>query len=85
MFNTKGQEIKTGGGTPKSLQAGVVKAHIHSGSVRTAKSGKKSLELILEGPAMEGFEGWAIDKNNPEGPKFTGQSSRVSATIYSDQ
>lgn len=85
MFNTKGQEIKTGGSTPKSLQAGVVKAHIHSGSVRTAKSGKKSLELILEGPAMDGFEGWAIDKNNPEGPKFTGQSSRVSATIYSDQ
>jgi len=85
MFNTKGQEIKTGGGTPKSLQPGVVKAHIFSSSVRTAKSGKKSLELILEGPASEGFEGWAIDKNNPEGPKFTGQSSRVSATIYSDQ
>jgi hypothetical protein len=84
MFNTKGQEIKTGG-TPKSLQPGVVKAHIFSASVRTAKSGKKSLELILEGPAMEGFEGWAIDKNDPEGPKFIGQSGRVSATIYSDQ
>jgi hypothetical protein len=84
MFNTKGQEMKTGGGTPKSLQAGVVYAHIYSGNVRTAKSGKKSLELILEGPEMEGFEGWSIDKNNPEGPKFTGQSSRVSATIYSD-
>jgi hypothetical protein len=84
MFNTKGQEIKTGG-TPKSLQPGVVFAHVFSGSVRTAKSGKKSLELILEGPASEGFEGWAIDKNNQEGAKFTGQSSRVSATIYSDQ
>jgi hypothetical protein len=85
MFNTKGQEIKTGGSTPKSLQPGVVYAHIYSGSVRTAKSGKKSLELILEGPAMDGFEGWSIDKNDPEGEKFVGQSSRVSATIYSDQ
>jgi len=85
MFNTKGQEIKTGGGTPKSLQAGVVYAHIFDGSVRTAKSGKKSLELILEGPALENFEGWSIDKTNPEGPKFKGQSSRVSATIYTDQ
>lgn len=85
MFNTKGQEIKTGGGTSKSLQAGVVNAHIHSGMVRTAKSGKKSLELVLEGPALENFEGWAIDKNNPEGPKFKGQSARVSATVYTDQ
>lgn len=85
MFNTKGQEIPTGGGTQKSLQPGVVLAHVFGGSVRTAKSGKKSLELILEGPAMEGFEGWSIDKNDQEGPKFTGQSGRVSATIYSDQ
>jgi hypothetical protein len=85
MFNTKGQEIKTGGNTPKSLQAGVVYAHIYSGSVRTAKSGKKSLELVLEGPALENFEGWSLDKANQEGPKFKGQSSRVSATIYSDQ
>ena len=83
MFNTKGQEIKSGG-TQKSLQPGVVYAHIYGGSVRTAKSGKKALELILEGDAAEGFEGWAIDKSNPEGPKFSGPSSRVSATIYSD-
>lgn len=85
MFNTKGQEIKTGGATPKSLQAGVVYAHIYGGSIRTAKSGKKSLELVLEGPALENFEGWSLDKADPEGEKFRGQSSRVSGTIYSDQ
>jgi len=86
MFSTKGQEVKTGGGTAKSLQAGVVYAHIYSGQVRTSNKGdKKTLELVLEGPASEGFEGWAIDKNNPEGAKFTGQSSRVSATIWTDQ
>lgn len=86
MFSTKGQEVKTTGGTAKSLQAGVVYAHIYSGQVRTSNKGdKKTLELVLEGPASEGFEGWAIDKNNPDGPKYTGQSSRVSATIWTDQ
>lgn len=86
MFSTKGQEVKQGGGTAKSLQAGVVYAHIYSGQVRTSNKGdKKTLELVLEGPASEGFEGWAIDKNNPEGAKYTGQSSRVSATIWTDQ
>lgn len=86
MFSTKGQEVKQGGGTLKSLQAGVVYAHIYSGQVRTSNRGdKKTLELILEGPASEGFEGWPIDKDNPEGLKFTGQSSRVSATIWTDQ
>jgi hypothetical protein len=86
MFSTKGQEVKTTGGTAKSLQAGVVYAHIYGGQVRTSNKGdKKTLELILEGPASEGFEGWPIDKNNPEGAKYTGQSSRVSATIWTDQ
>jgi hypothetical protein len=86
MFSTKGQDVKTGGGTMKSLQPGVVYAHIYSGSVRTSKAGdKKSLELVLEGPELEDFEGWAIDKNDPEGPKFKGLSSRVSGTIWTDQ
>jgi hypothetical protein len=86
MFSTKGQEVKTTGGTAKSLQAGVVYAHIFGGQVRTSNKGdKKTLELILEGPASEGFEGWPIDKNNPDGAKFIGQSSRVSATIWTDQ
>lgn len=81
MFKTEGQEIK-GGGLGKSLEPGVVLAHIHSAKVKTAKTGSKSLELTLEGPAMPGFEGWAIDRENPEGEKYTGQTARVSATIY---
>lgn len=84
-FNTKGQEIKQESGTRKSFDPGVVLAHIYGGSVRSSKTGKKMLELILEGPEMENFEGWPIDKANPEGPKFKGQSARVGATIYTDQ
>jgi hypothetical protein len=86
MFSTKGQEVKTGGGSSKSFQPGVVYAHIYSGQVRTSKNGdKKSLELTLEGPALPDFEGWSIDKNDPDGPKFQGLSSRVTATIWTDQ
>jgi hypothetical protein len=81
MFKTEGQEVK-GGGLGKSFEPGVVNAHIYSAQVRTAKTGKKSLEITLEGPAIAGFEGWAIDKEDPEGEKFKGQTARVSATIY---
>ena len=81
MFKTEGQEVK-GGGLGKSFEPGVVLAHIYSANVRTAKTGKKALELILEGPSIAGFEGWAIDKEDPEGEKFKGQTARVSATIY---
>ena len=70
----------------KSFQPGVVYAHIFSGHVRTSGNGdKKSLELVLEGPALPDFEGWSIDKNDPEGPKFRGLSSRITATIWTDQ
>lgn len=85
MFSTKGQEVKQGGGVQKSLQPGVVYAHIFSASVRESKNtGKKALELVLEGPALENFEGWTIEKGNENGPKFKGQSARVSASMWID-
>ena len=85
MFNTKGQEVKAGGAS-KSLQPGVVKARIVGGQVRTSNKGdKKMLELTLEGPAIKDFEGWPIERENPEGPKYKGQSARVGATIWNDQ
>lgn len=81
MFSTEGQEVK-GGGLGKSLEPGVVYAHIYSANVRTSKTGKKTLEFILEGEHLPNFEGWPIDKDNQDGPKYKGQSSRVGATIY---
>lgn len=83
MFSTKGQEVKQGGNKPKSLDPGVVFAHIYSGQVRTSNKGdKKVLELLLETPPIKDFEGWSVDKNNPDGPKHTGQIGRVQATIW---
>lgn len=86
MFSTKGQEVKTTGGSEKSLQPGVVYAHIFDGQVRTSRAGdKKVLELTLEGPALENFEGWSINRGEENGPKFKGPSGRVTATMWTDQ
>ena len=85
MFSTKGQEIKAGGGVQKSLQPGVVYAHIYDGRLKSSKNGKKMLELTLEGPALENFEGWAVNKDQPDGDKFTGQSAKVTATIFTEE
>lgn len=86
MFSTKGQEVKTTGGNEKSLQAGVVYAHIYDAQIRTSRAGdKKVLELTLEGPALENFEGWSINRGEENGPKFKGQSARVTATMWTDQ
>jgi hypothetical protein len=83
MFSTKGQEVKQGGGTSKSLQPGVVLAHIYGAQVRSSeKTGKKALELMLEGPELENFEGWLVDRNNENGPKHKGQTGKVMATTW---
>ncbi|NBO22955.1 hypothetical protein EBU94_06425 [bacterium] len=84
MFNTKGQEIKTGGTISKSFQPGVVYAHIYAGQVKSSKTGKKALELTLEGPALDNFEGWSVDKNDQDGKKFQGQSARVICTSWTE-
>lgn len=84
MFNTKGQETKKPG-LNKSFEAGVVYGHVYDGWIKTAKTGKKALELIIEGPAMKDFEGWPVDRNNPDGAKYTGQTAKVMGTSYTDQ
>jgi len=83
MFSTKGQEVKQGGGVPKSLQAGVSYAHIYNYQLRKSNKGDKMvLELFLETPPIDGFEGWAIDRDNQEGPKHKGQTAKVTATSW---
>ena len=85
MFSTKGQEVK-GGSISKSMQPGIVYAHIYSGHLRTSNKGdKKSLELMIETPAIKDFEGWPIDRNDPEGAKYMGQTGKLNATMWTDQ
>ncbi len=85
MFNTKGQDLKAGGQS-KSIQPGVVYAHVTGGQVRTSSKGdKKVLELFLETPPIANFEGWPMDRENPEGPKYKGQTAKITATMWTDQ
>lgn len=85
MFNTKGQDLKSGGQS-KSIQPGVVYAHVTGGQVRTSNKGdKKVLELFLETPPIPNFEGWPMDRENPEGPKYKGQTGKITATMWTDQ
>jgi hypothetical protein len=85
MFNTKGQEAKSTG-VNKNIEPGIVYAHVFDGSLKvSANTGKKSLELILETPEIKDFQGWSITKGDDNGPKFKGQSGRVSATVWTDQ
>lgn len=82
MFNTQGQTVNRN--LQKTLSPGVVYAHIVSGKLKTSKTGKKKLILLLETPPIEGFEGWPIDKDNPNGEKHKGQIANVDATIWTD-
>ena len=84
MFNTEGQEVKNL--NLKSLQPGVAYAKIISAVLKTStKNDKKLLELFLESEPIPNFEGWPIDRDKPDGPKYAGQTARVAATIWTDQ
>ena len=85
MFSTQGQDVKQSGGLSKTFQPGVVYAHIYNATVKESKNtGKKCLELTLEGPALDNFEGWSVDRNDENSPKFKGQSARVIATSWTE-
>jgi hypothetical protein len=85
MFSTKGQEVKQGSSTSKSLSPGVVLGHIHSAALRhSTKTDKKALELMIESAPIENFEGWPVDRNDENGPKFKGQIGKVMATNWTE-
>lgn len=84
MFNTKGQEVKSTT-VSKSLVPGVEKCRILSMTVRTSsKKDKKVLDLYLIGEESPTFEGWNIDKDNPNSPKYKGPTGKVTATSWTD-
>jgi hypothetical protein len=84
MFNTQGQEVKDLGNL-KSMQPGVRYAKIVSGVLKTStKKDKKCLELFMESEPLPNFEGWPVDRDNPDGPKYAGQTARVVATIWTE-
>jgi hypothetical protein len=79
MFSTKGVVLKSEGGF-KYLSYGVQKAVIVGYELKTAKTGKQMVVLLMEGPKVTdaGFE--------PDpASKFGGRIGRVNFTIYFDK
>jgi hypothetical protein len=66
------------------LDPGKHEVRIRSAKVaRSERTGKKALELVLEGPRpFEGWEGLALDKNDKEGPKYDGPVGFLTATSW---
>jgi hypothetical protein len=78
MITTK--NIPSGGGTPKVIQPGTVECKINSITLDKVpyKEGAYNLSLNIESrPMGDDFEGFLIDKDNPDGGRYEGQIGRV--------
>lgn len=87
MISTK--NIPSGGSTPKVIQPGNVECKINSVTLDKVpyKEGAYHLSLQLEtAPMGDDFEGFLVDKDNPDGPRYAGQIGKVrmSEWPYSD-
>jgi len=84
MLNTK--DVKAGeGGLSKTLKPGNVKVKINSVVLEpnTFKPGSYHVVCNVETEPIEGFVGFAIDKNNPSLGNHAGQIGKVKAGQYS--
>jgi len=81
------KDVKTGGGTPKTLQAGntiatIGRIELDQPPYMTKEKGYFVL-LHLEGSDMgEGFEGFFIDAEKKSGPRYKGQVGRVKTSRW---
>jgi len=87
MITTK--NITSGGGTSKVIQPGNVTCKINSVTLDKVpyKEGAYNLNIHLETSSLgDDFEGFLVDKDNPTGPRYSGQIGRVrySEWPYSD-
>lgn len=78
MITTK--NIPSGGGTPKVIQPGTVECKINSITLDKVpyKEGAYNVSLNVESQPMgDDFEGFLIDKDNPDSGRYEGQIGRV--------
>lgn len=83
-LSTKDVKSSSEGGIPKTIQPGNIEAEILGVSLNQPQflQEKDGYFVILElmGPKpSDDFEGFLIDKDNPDGPRYAGQVGRVKA------
>ena len=79
------EDLGTGGsGLPKTISPGNKTLKINNIELEEFKFIKDAFHLILhvETNPIEGFEGFALDKDNPEKGHYAGQIGRVKASQY---
>jgi hypothetical protein len=79
------EDLGTGGsGLPKTISPGNKVLKINNIELEEFKFIKDSYHLILhvETEPIEGFEGFALDKDNPDKGSYKGQIGRVKASQY---
>ena len=72
-------------GTPKTLQPGNITCKINEITIEDVsrfKEGALSIVLNLESEPIPNFEGFHVDKDNPDSPVYLGQVGRVKATEW---
>lgn len=83
-LTTKG--IKNESTISKTFGPGPIDAKINNITIETPgyKDGadQRIIMLHLEGPALGDFEGFLVDKNNQNGPRYAGQIGRVKLTYW---
>lgn len=85
MLSTKNVNIGGSGSLPKTLSPGNVKAKINSVILEDHRFKEGGKQLILHVETEEignGFEGFLIDKDNPEAGRYKGQIGRVRTSEY---
>jgi len=83
-LSTTNLATEGGSGLPKTIAPGNHTLKINSIVLEDFKfiDGAKHLVLNLETEAIDGFEGFLIDKDNPEAGHYAGQIGRVKASQY---
>jgi hypothetical protein len=78
-------DLKEGGsGLPKTISPGNITLKINSVGLEDFKfiPGAKHLIINVETEPIDGFEGFMLDKDNPEAGHYAGQIGRVKASQY---
>ncbi len=84
MISTKNLKSSEGTGMPKVMGPGNVVCKINNISLEKPSYDPNAyfLQMNVETEPIEGFEGFYIDKNNPEAGRYLGQVGRVKTSEY---
>lgn len=85
MFNVKNSNAPKGSSTPKVITPGEQVCKINKITLESPPYNKDAVNVVMHvetQPLGDDFEGFFIDKNNPDGGRYAGQIGRVKSSEY---